>query len=36
MTKIIATYIRNINEKFIGTFIGILLEYVASYHHGHD
>ena len=34
MAKIIATRIRNINETFIGIFMGIPLENIV-YHHGH-
>ena len=36
MTKIIATYIRNINETFIGIFVGLPLGHIVYYHHGHD
>ena len=36
MTKIIATHFRNINETFIGIFIGIPLRYIAWYHHDRD
>ena len=35
MTKIIATNIRNTNETFISLFMGIPLEYIVYYHHGH-
>ena len=35
MTKIIATHICNINETFIGIFVGIPLEYIVYYHHGY-
>ena len=36
VTKIIATCIRNISETFIVIFMGIPLEYIVYYHHGHD
>ena len=36
MTKILVTYIRNINKTFIIIFTGIPLGYIVYYHHGHD
>ena len=35
MTKIIATHIHNINETFIGIFMGILLIYIVYSHNDH-
>ena len=36
MTKTIATFIRKINKTFIAIFMGMLLEYLAYYHHAYD
>ena len=36
MSSIFATHIGNVNETFIGIFMGIPLGYIVYYHHGHD
>ena len=35
MTKIMSTFICNIDETFVGIFMGIQLEYFVHYRHGH-
>ena len=36
MAKIVAIHIGNINDTFIGIFMGMPLGYIVCYHHAYD